>query len=127
MPRKVLTSPATAVLSLFLASHRLRIASVGLGCVAKNVMYLLTPSLSASCLQSLLLGVGGSSSKERFCLTERGILKGAHSAGVEPSEEHPEEEVVTLPLPALPSSDTLATRAKAAKRSVTSWHILEST
>jgi len=79
---------------------------VGLGCVAKNVMYLLTPSLSASCLQSLLPGLGGSSRHERFCLTAKGILKGADSACVEPSEEQPEEEVVTLPLPPLPNSDT---------------------
>ena len=62
IPRSVLTSPATAVLSLFLASHRFSMASVGLGWVPKNVMYLLTPSLSANNLQSLLLEFGGSSS-----------------------------------------------------------------
>jgi hypothetical protein len=94
-------------------------ASVGLGWVAKKVIYLLTPSLSASCLQSLLAGVGGSSSTDRLCTTERGILKGADSAGVEPREEQPEEEVVTLPRPAVLISDTLATRANAASLSVT--------
>jgi len=119
IPRRVFTSPATAVLSRFLASQRLRIASVGLGWVAKNVMYLLTPSRSASCRQSLLFGVGGSSSRDRLCFTDKGILKGGHSAGVEPSDEHPDEEVVTLPRPALLRSETLATRANAASLSVT--------
>jgi len=82
-------------------------------------MYLLTPSRSASCRQSLLFGVGGSSSRDRLCLTDKGILKGALSAGVDPSDEQPDEEVVMLPRPAQLRSETFATKANAASLSVT--------
>merc|ERR1711971_19367 len=44
------------------ASHKWRMASVGLGLVAKNVTYRCTLSLSASSLQSWPSGVGGSNS-----------------------------------------------------------------
>ena len=127
IPLRVLTRLATAVLSLFLASHRLRMASVGLGWVPKKVLYLLTPSLSASILQSLLVLLGWSRSSARLCLTARGILKGGAPSAGEAREEQPEEEAAWLGLAKQLSSDMLETRAKAASLSVTSWHMLEST
>ena len=61
MPLKILMRLDKARISLFLAFHKCRMASVGLGLVAKNVTYRCTFSLSAKSLQSCPSAVGGSS------------------------------------------------------------------
>ena len=125
MPRRVLTSPATAVLSRWRASHRLRMASVGLGWAEKKLVYRVTPRRSASSRQSLLLGAGGSSSCARLAFTDTGMRKAVSEAAAEAREEQP--ELARLDLARQLRSETLATRAKAARRSVTSCAMLEST
>ena len=60
--------------SLFLASQRHKIASVGLGRVAKNVTYRLTFNLSANNLQSFPCLFGGSSSRESAFIIDGVIL-----------------------------------------------------
>ena len=62
IPRKMLMRLDKAKSSRFRASHKWRMASVGLGLVAKKVTYRCTLSLSANSLQSWPSGVGGSNS-----------------------------------------------------------------
>ena len=65
MPLKIFVKLDTAKISLFLASHKCRMASVGLGLVAKKVTYRCTFSLSANSLQSWPSAVGGSRSFDK--------------------------------------------------------------
>ena len=65
MPLKMLMRLDKARISLFLASHKCRMASVGLGLVAKKVTYRCTFSLSANSLQSCPSAVGGSRSFDK--------------------------------------------------------------
>ena len=65
MPLKIFVKLDTAKISLFLASHKCKMASVGLGLVAKKVTYRCTFSLSANSLQSWPSAVGGSRSFDK--------------------------------------------------------------
>ena len=65
IPLKILMRLDKAKISLFRASHKCRMASVGLGRVAKKVTYLCTFSLSANSLQSWPSAVGGSRSFDK--------------------------------------------------------------
>ena len=115
MARSVFTSPATAVLSRFLASQKFRIASVGLAWAPKKLISLLTPNLTARVRQSSEFG--GSNKWHNDCLTSIGILKG---------ETAPLFPLLLLLWLLLLRAD-FATSENAASFSVTKWHILEST
>ena len=65
MPRRTFIKFETAKSSRFLASHRHKIDSVGLGRVAKNVTYRWTFNRSANSRQSLPCVFGGSSNFDK--------------------------------------------------------------